>query len=194
MANQAKRQPLSQDRQIRALKAESEPYEHAIAGTKGLRVRVYASGRKSWLYRYRVRTGDDAGVLQRITLGEYLAEDGMSLADARKEAERQRDIADEHGSAKDYRDATRADNRAALAAKLAATERDALTVEKLVTAYLDTASRDLKSWREVDRSLRKYVVPTLGNKPAHEVTRADVIACCCALKIDQVLRVLRTEN
>lgn len=168
---EAARKPLSQDKQIRALATELAVYEHSIAGTPGLRIRVAPSGRKVWFYRYRHR---ETGKLEKLKLGEY-REGGMSLADARLEAERQRAIANEHGSARQYRDAERAENRKALTAKLAETERDAYTVAKMVEAYLDEASRKLKSYREVSRCFDKYVLPHIGTKPASEVTRADVI-------------------
>lgn len=168
---EAGRKPLTQDKQVRALGAEATVYEHSIAGTPGLRIRISPTGRKVWFYRYRNR---EDGKLEKLKLGEY-REGGMSLADARQEAERQRAIANEHGSARKYRDAERAENRQALVAKLAETERDAYTVAKMVEAYLDEASRKLKSYREVARCFDKYVLPYLGTKPASEVTRSDVI-------------------
>lgn len=165
-----KRKALTTDRQVRALKPECDPFEHAIADCKGLRVRVYPSGRKAWLFRSRSR---QTSKLQRMTLGEY-ASDGMSLADARTAANRQRAIADEHGSAKDYRAIERHRSRTSLADEAAATAEAAFTVESLVNKYIEAASDDLKSWREVERALRKYIVPKLGAAPAHSVARADV--------------------
>ncbi len=91
-----KREQLTQDRQIRALKAEEDAFEHAIKDTRGLRIKVAPSGRKSWYYRYRHRK---TGRLQRVKLGEYRP-GGMTLADARDEVDRQRQIVNTYGSAK----------------------------------------------------------------------------------------------
>jgi integrase len=165
----ATRQQLTQDRQVRALTAEAAVYEHAIKDSKGLRIRVSPSGRKSWMYRYRNRT---TGALERMVLGAYPK---MGLADARDEVDRHRAIVKEHGSARQYRTADHAEKRAALVEKLATDSRAAFTVEKMVNAYLEEASDTLKGWREVDRALKKYVVEEIGDIPAHEVARKDVI-------------------
>lgn len=165
----AKRQQISQDRQVRALTAEAAVYEHAIKDSKGLRIRVSPTGRKSWMYRYRNRT---TGALERMVLGAYPK---MGLADARDEVDRHRAIVKEHGSARQYRTADHAEKRAALSEKLATDSRAAYTVKKMVNAYLEEASETLKGWREVDRSLKKYIVDDIGDMPAHEVTRKDVV-------------------
>ena len=166
----AKRERITTDKQVRAFKAEEAVYEHAVKDGMGLRLRVSPTGRKVWRYRYRNRT---TGALEVVTLGEYPR---MGLAEARAEVERQRAIANEHGSARDYHKAERTEKHRALAAKVVTDERAGYTVEKMVGQYLDEASVGLKSWHEVDRALRKYVVAEIGATPAHEVTRKDVIA------------------
>ena len=171
----AKRQQISQDRQVRSLTAETAVYEHAIKDGKGLRIRISPTGRKTWMYRYRNRA---TGGLERMALGTYPK---MGLADARDEVDKQRAIVREHGSANQYRKADLADKRAALAQKLAADARTAFTVEKMVNAYIEKASDTLKGWREVDRALKKYVVAVIGDLPAHEVTRKDVLRVLEAL-------------
>ncbi len=166
----AQRQQITQDKQARALTAEAAVYEHAVKGGQGLRLRVAPTGRKVWMYRYRNRV---TKALERMVLGTYPK---MRLADARAAVERQRGIVVEHGSARQYREADHAEKRRALANKLATNERCEFTVRKLVDQYLDEASDTLKGWREVDRALRKYVVAVIGETPAHEATRKDVIA------------------
>jgi hypothetical protein len=93
--------------------------------------------------------------LQRIKLGEYRP-GGMSLADARDEVDRQRQIVNEYGSAKEYRDADREAKRAKLAARQDTEKRAGFTVERMIEMYLNHASDSLKSWSEVARSLRCY--------------------------------------
>lgn len=173
----AKRQQISQDRQVRSLTAETAVYEHAIKDGKGLRIRISPTGRKTWMYRYRNRA---TGGLERMALGTYPK---MGLADARGEVDKQRAIVKEHGSANQFRKADLADKRAALAQKLAADARTAFTVEKMVNAYIEKASDTLKGWREVDRALRKYVVAVIGDLPAHEVARKDVLRVLEALNM-----------
>lgn len=95
----AKREPLGHDKQVRSLKPEDKTYEHAIQGTVGLRIRVHASGRKVWFFRCRNRQTQR---LEKLTLGRY---PDISLAEARREAERQRQIADEFGSARQHQQA-----------------------------------------------------------------------------------------
>ena len=62
-----KRAQLSNDKQIQSLKAEGVPYEHAIKGGKGLRIKVAATGKRAWYYRYRNRA---SGALDRIKIGD----------------------------------------------------------------------------------------------------------------------------
>lgn len=139
----ATQQQITQDRQIRSLAAAAVVYERAVSGGKGLRLRDSPTGRKVWMYRYRNRT---SGALELMVLGVYPA---MGLADARDEANRQRAIVKEHGSARLYRTADQAEKQAALTAKLATDERVAFTVKILVDQYLNEASNTLKSWRVI---------------------------------------------
>ena len=174
MAKWAKRDQLSQDRQIKALKPASAVYEHAIKGCSGLRIRVAITGRKYWYYRYRNR---HTGKLQLIRLGEYAQtlEAHMGLADARAELERYRHINKEHGSAKDYRDRQRAANRAKLAIEQAEEQRSQYSVGKMIEDYLaDGDTRNLASWGEKARALRKYVLPGLGSLSVFDISRRDV--------------------
>jgi integrase len=173
VATNPERQPLSTDRQVRALNAGTKEYEHSITGTPGLRVRVTKRGKRVWYFRYRNR---NSGKLEKLKIGEYRP-DGMTLADARAEAERQRALANEHGSARQFRDADRADKRAALAARQTDDERDAYTVSVMIVEYLRGPAKALKSQVEVTRVLTKYIANSdLGGRPAYNVSRRDVIA------------------
>lgn len=183
-----KRAQLSNDKQIQSLKAEGVPYEHAIKGGKGLRIKVAATGKRAWYYRYRNRA---SGALERIKIGDAPP---MTLAQAREEAATQRSVVKTHGSAKQHRDAELKRHAAIDAEALAEQEQSSYTVAKLIDEYVDEASRTLKSWREVDRCLRVYVLPALGDRPANAVTRRDVIAMLDPLskagKLVQANRVL----
>lgn len=175
----AKRLPLSNDKQIQALKPEGVVYEHAIKAGKGLRIKVSAAGKRSWYYRYRNR---HTGALERMKLGEH---PGMTLAEAREEVDRLRGVVAEHSSAKLHRDVERKRKAEALAAELAEKQVADFTVAKMIREYMEVASRELKSWREVSRCFDRYVIPKLGAMAAADVTRKDVI---------EMLSPLRTEG
>lgn len=163
----AKRQQLSQDRQVRALKPEDGVYEHAILGVPGLRIRVAPGGKKTWYFRYRRKqTPGEPGRLEKLRIGEYRT-GAMTLAKARIEAERQRATADEHGSARKYRDQQRRERRAALAEQKTETERAAYTFRVMVDDYLEGPARKLspKTQRDISKSLDRYAIPEIGSTP-----------------------------
>jgi integrase len=167
-----KRIPLTTAAQVRALKPEAVSYVHSMKGDRGLYVKVLPSGRKSWNYRYRV-----GARFEWLKLGDVKSgSEGMKLADARVELGVQRKIKTEHGSAKQYRDDERAKQLAALAASDVKVAHDGFTVEVMCQQYIEHASRDLKSWAEVDRALKKNVIAKIGSMPSRAVRRVDVIA------------------
>ncbi len=186
-----KREPLSTDKQVKQLKAESKPYEHSIADGHGLRIRVSPKQQagsggvvavKTWFYRYRsrietVREGRDGktvGKIERIKIGNY---PGMSLAKARQEVEYHRTIVVREGSAKHFRDANLKEKATANQARKAKQSRDAYTVGALANEFVEAISNPahtdhyIQSWAEYERSLRKYVLPKVGDISAHELSR-----------------------
>ena len=100
----------------------------------------------------------------------------MALADARIALGVQRNIKQEHGSAKKYREVQKAEKVAALEASHSKTVADSYTVEKMCCEYIDIASRELKSWAAVDRIFKRNVIKVIGNRPARDVRRAEIIA------------------
>ena len=75
------------------------------------------TGRKVFMYRYRVRAGKKKGKLQRLVLGRYGGPGGMTLSEARVETENCRAIAREHGDLKKFLEAERRANIEALEAQ-----------------------------------------------------------------------------
>jgi integrase len=126
------------------------------ATLSGFCLRVTSSGKKSFAVMYRHN-----GKLRRLTVGRFPA---MSLAKAREEAkaalqavEEGRDPAGERQEAK------------------AAPEPRRDTVEAVATDYVERhCKRNLRSWTETDRLLRKYLIPELGSRDVRELTRRDV--------------------
>ena len=149
---QVQRPALTQERQIRALRPESEPFEHSIKDSRGLLIRVSPKGKKVWVYRYRRR---DTSKRERMTLGSY---PDMALSDARTEVGVQRSLVEKHSSARDHRDELRDEARKKTAARVAAQKRSAFTVSALVEAYIQdvsTVGNDsyIASWRKVEKTL-----------------------------------------
>ena len=136
------------DAKIAGLKAPaSGQTEISDAKVPGLRVRIGASGAKSFIVRKRV-----GGKIKVITLGRYGPRFG--LADARKAAR-----------------ATLSDIEAGK--DVAPVKRGALTVRKLWPEYLATKAAH-RSHREIKRIGEKHILPELGDRMADAVTRGDV--------------------
>jgi integrase len=117
---------------------------------RGLSLRVFASGRASWTFRYRPK---DGGARRRIGLGEYPA---VGLAEARRRADRVRGEVSGGG-----------DPQGALSAR-----REAPTLSALIDLYLAEV-REKKKPRTAELYtyyLQGLVAPRLGSKKAHEVT------------------------
>ena len=124
------------------------------ATVSGLALRVTEQGRRSWCYLY---TSPRDGKRARATIGTYPA---TSLAVARGKAL----------EAKGHVEAGE-DPRLVLAGQATA----GMTVAGLVDAYLaDPEKAALRSKAEIDRRLRKNVVPVIGEVKLAELRRRDV--------------------
>jgi integrase len=120
----------------------------------GLALRVTENGHRSWSYLF---TSPRDGKRARATIGTYPA---TSLAAARGKAL----------EAKGHVEAGR-DPRLVLAGQATA----GMTVAALVDAYLaDPEKASLRSKDEIDRRLRKNVVPVIGEVKLAELRRRDV--------------------
>jgi integrase len=121
---------------------------------RGLTLRVTEHGHRSWCFQYRSpRDGKRA----RATIGTYPA---TSLAAAR-------------GKALEARGHVEAgqDPRRVLAGQATA----GMTVAALIDAYLaDPERAELRSKKEIERRLRKNVVPVIGTVKLSELRRRDV--------------------
>lgn len=120
----------------------------------GFGLRVSSSGRRAWCLLYRAKGSPRK---RRLTLGVYPA---LSLADARE-------LARVHLVAVDRGEDPAEANKPA---------PEALTFAGLAELYLERHVRGrLRSAVEVERKIRREMLPTLGAMPAHEVKRRDVI-------------------
>jgi integrase len=145
------------DHAIRALKARVDRYEVYADSKDGFGVRVFPSGAKTWITRYR----RPDRTLVKVTLGNYPE---MSLSEARVKHNEHRKLIHQ---GKDPR---------ALAAAAKSREQDAGTVAELAREYIERwAKPRKKSWSEDARQLAKDILPAWGKRKAKDITRRDVI-------------------
>ncbi len=131
--------------------------ELAVADTPGLRLRVYSSGVKSWMYRYRVPILDSDGNpvmagehsktrLRKMVLGVYPA---VSLKEARRLCQEQKNLRSGGGDPIEVKQLTRLENVRRAKRERESAEQDAFTVNRLANAYVEKYALARKqSWRE----------------------------------------------
>ncbi len=147
------------DRTVRGLdaggKAQADFWDTRVTG---FGVRVSAEGRKTWVLRYRVQ-----GRQRRMSLGTYPS---LGLADARVAARRALGrVAHSEDPAAEKRAEARAETFAQLAG---------LYMEK-------HAKVRKKSWRSDQRLIGAELLPVLGPRKVHDITRSDVRALADAI-------------
>lgn len=144
------------DAKLKGLKApERGQIEVSDPAVPGLRVRIGATGLKTFIVRKRV-----GGRVKNMTIGQYGARFG--LADARKKA---RSIISDIETGGDPSSKLRMPSK----------RTSALTIRSMVPDYL-AAKADRRSVGEMKRVLENYVIPVLGDRMAEAVTRGDITA------------------
>ncbi len=141
--------------------------DYKIEGRPGLRLRVAASGLKTWTHLYRHR-----GNLRRAMIGTY---PGISLAQADKRWSDARDAiragADPYPTRDERKERARLEH-------VAAEREKANSFRAVVEAYLadkrEGGGAEIKSKKLVERRLENYAMPEFGDRPIGEITRADV--------------------
>jgi len=147
------------DRALKALKPESKRYEIAETNGRGFRIRVFPTGNKSFVWRYKHR-----GKSRLMVLGQYPDEITLAKAHA-KHGEFARQLKEE------------GTDPGAVKQEQIAADRAAETVNELAEQYISRhAKRFKKSWREDERVLGKDVLPLWGELKAKDIRRKDVIA------------------
>jgi len=145
-------------RSIETAKATAVRHEIPDGGCRGLYLITQPSGLKSWACRYRF-----AGRPVKLTLGTWPA---VSLADARRlAATALADVARGTDPAGEKREAKKASERG----------RD--TVERLALLFLEQhAKRKTRkaSWRQVEGTFRREVLPAWGSRSIADIRRRDV--------------------
>jgi integrase len=143
-------------RQIKNLKPRAERYE--VFEDRGFGIRVAPSGRKTFIYFYRM-PGESKK--RRLTIGVYPA---IALAEAHSKYAAAREMV-----------ASGIDPGAkALTEKKE--ERSAPTIAALANEYLEKWAKARKrSWATDKRIIEKDVLPEWGRRKAQDITRRDVI-------------------
>ena len=147
--------PLT-DATVRATKPTSQRQE--IADGKGLFLVVGTSGSKSWVLRYKDRTGKTG----RKTLGNY---PDLRLSDARTESV----IFKKSVKMGEQSVATRGAQRVSLVVS-----RDAMTVSQAYAHYMTQRGKGLAKGYERENNFKRDVAPAIGERPLLEVTRDEL--------------------
>ncbi len=114
---------------------------------KGFGVRVYPSGRKSFIVAYR----NSAGRKRRMTLGDH---GSLTVRQARDMAQ---DVRAQVRSGED----PMSDKQA---------RRQEMTFEELAERYMDHARDHKRSWKDDRQRLRDHLLPTLASHRLSEIT------------------------
>jgi len=143
---------LLTDAQVRSLRADAgQRLVIYDARVRGLCLRVTART-KSWSFIYRLQGGTRQ---RRYTIGDYPA---WSLSDARDRAlELRRAVQDGRDPVTERK-----------------VRRDALTVAAMIDRFITRSKSRIRSWKAYKALLDRDVVTAMGDRPAAEVTRAEV--------------------
>ena len=121
---------------------------------RGFGVRVYASGKKSFVLLYR-----HEGKQRLYTIDQY----------GKITLEQARDLARK-------RLGEVADNQDIVAERQKAKQKHEYTVKKAFTLFMNKYAKiHNRNWHEPERIFKHDVLPKLGSKPIDEVTKADII-------------------
>ena len=142
------------DARIRSLKPRQERYE--VWDGRGFGVRVAPSGRKSFIFVYRLN-----GRSRRMTFGTYPA---MSLVKANEALAAAQTLLN---NGFDPADQAISERRAA---------REAETFKELVDEWIERwAKRNRKRWMEAKQTLEYDAIPAFGKRKVRDIKRRDII-------------------
>lgn len=148
--------------------------EFSVGSVTGLRVRVMASGIRSWVFKYK-----QGGKLNVITLGRV---EGMPVKDAEHEAHRLRNLiaAGRDPVAEQRQERERLERERLEAARVQ--EANPLFSAFAADFIERYAKRNKKSWQEDERELRLHILPVLGELRLQDIKRRDIVVCLDAMR------------
>jgi len=151
------------DTKIRSLKARPKIYR--VADMDGLCLEIRPTGVRPWRYRYRL-----AGKANMLHLGDYPT---MSLQDARRERDRQRDLLARGVDPSDARRQSR------LLAQVAADD----SFKGVAREWMKTQGKWSESTRQKAVWLfETYTFPWIGKRPIGSITAPECSFSCVARK------------
>lgn len=142
----------------------------------GLSLRIGKTGSRMFRFTYRAPAD---GKIKRVAIGNYLparqradhnAETGVTLAEARKEALRLRELVK---AGIDPAETVQAERTAAEAARLA--ELRAPTFDALFAEYTERELSTKRTGADLRRLIERNALPTLGPRKVKELTRREVV-------------------
>lgn len=160
------------DMTVRNLKPENGIYfcmDTTDTTKKGFGVRVYPSGVKVFVFRYKID-----GKQKLLNLGEYPS---TALKDARDEFTKQfSKVKDLRNGKADGADPVKEIKlKAERRIKEDAEHRQAPTVAGLIKDYIEKhAQKKNRNWKDIERMLNKEVAPEWGKRKAKDITKRDV--------------------
>lgn len=153
-------------RALAGLKPRPERYDTGIEGRPGLVVRVWPSGKRTVLHRFKF-----AGEPFRVTLGDYPA-DSLETLLSRHQAQRLQ--------------LKRGENPAAEAQRSSQEAKTAPTVKRLAERYMEEHAKPKKrSWRGDQQVLDRDVIPAWGKLQARAITFGDVDSLIESIRKDR---------
>ncbi len=142
------------DSKIKGLKPEKTPY--IVGEDGGIGIRVYPSGKRSFIYMYRFHNTS-----RLLTIGAYPL---TTLHSARLAAVKAKDKI------------IKGIDPGTIQKNTKETHRDAETVRALVSEYIEKWAKPRKrTWKEDERILKKDVIPTFGRRKAKDIKRRDIV-------------------
>lgn len=167
MGNAGGARKVLTDRAVEAIKPpqDKDRIEHWDAALPGLGLRVTRNGVKSWVLLHRVN-----GKLERLTIGRYPA---VGLAAARELGRAAVQKAAKGISAAAEKRQGRDERKAAAALTSDGWPRDSFGT--LAERYIRQDLKGLRRGWEVERIVRRELLPHWGNRPLAELRRRDAI-------------------
>ena len=131
----------------------------------GFGLRVYPSGKKSWIFEYRPGGGGRGVYKKRLTIGsssEFTPEQARKVADKLRARTKMGEDPQAEKS----------------------NERLALTVTELADEFLENhaSKKAIRTQEQYSHILKRIVLPTLGRVKAKDISRADISRMHLALK------------
>lgn len=150
--------------------AKGRQYDVKDDSTRGLYLRLAVTGRKAWVFRYKLRQKQRVIVIAEVSTADDTEESRkatgrMTLAGARDQAAVFTAMVNSH------------EDPGALRQKQQAARRGMPTVEEFGADFINLYSKPKKkTWKDDQESLKNWVYPRIGKIKLSDVHRRDIVA------------------